>query len=248
MILIVAAWPANLFGRDSFLKGSLIIGYKRNQTTFTREGTFEGFSEFEETAKSTEELNPFVTYKTTLRFLFDTNLAWGIEASYGGFALNDFRMINTYDASDNIVLGGSRIAKIVNDIEYEDDIRGNFGYLMPTLSYMFGDDDVYLTLGAGYGVGVVELKKQSTEAKKHDVTITYEDGQETRLSLTEFGTLYANPFQDTGGLSGAYRAFLEIKLWYLYFSARQGGPVWTDEGWQHKLEDTEYNLGLIIDF
>ncbi len=226
-----------------------MIGYKRNQMTFTQESPDDGYAELEATAESTEKLSPFVSYKTKPSFIFNSKFAWGIEVSYGTFSLNHFRAENTFDGSNILYISGfsSRVTKIVNEFEFEDDIQGTFGYLMPSLAYMLGSDDTYIKIGVGYGLGMVELKKISSKAKKHLVTISFEDGQIFQSSLAEFGATYSSPFEDTSGYSAAYRMFVDIRWGFVIMSMSQGGPQWSDGTSEMMLEDTEFKLGLIID-
>ncbi len=136
----------------------------------------------------------------------------------------------------------------MNEIEFEDDIQGDFGYIMPGIAYMLGDDTFFISIGLGYGIGIVNLKKQSSKAKKHLVSITYEDGNVDQYSLEEFNVEYGSPFDDTNGLVGAYVAFLEFRFEFLYLSVKQGNVTWTDDKVDITLENIEFRLGLMFDF
>ena len=222
------ASPAGILGQESILKGSLILGYKRNQIAFTQKSDFDGYSRYEGTLESTDRLNLFIAYKTKPSSLFDSKILWGIEATYSSFSLNNLIATNFYDEGNRPGLGAStRITKIVNEIEFEDDVQGNFGYIMPTVAYMLGENDNYVSLGVGYGYGSVELKALSSKAKKHDVTISYEDGHTDQQSYTEYNTEYGNPFEDTGGYVATTLAFFEVRVWFFHFSIKQGSINWT---------------------
>jgi len=238
----------SMFNKDFFSEGSLILGYKRNNTFLSQQSDFDGYSRFEGSATSTESLNPFVTYKSKPFFILDSKFIWGVEATYGVFALNNFHAINYYDNGNELYIGGDRVTEIENKIEYENDIRGEFLYVMPSISYMVGKDDFYLTFGAGYGLGRVGLQKQSTKAEKHIVKLTYADGHSDSYSLAEFGATYSSPFDDTNGFTGAFIAFLEMRLWFIHFSLKQGGVQWIDDKTENTLENPDYTLGILIDF